>query len=146
MRLGLTIILALTLWLTALIDSGADALPVCDALVPSDSDELGTLRAECLPRDAISGRGDVSGELEGIARLLAGDRIDVNSAGMSLLETLPGVGPKRAEAIVRARRERPFSSVEELERVPGIGPRTRTSLERWLRVVRKGQGGTTRHG
>jgi competence protein ComEA len=49
--------------------------------------------------------------------------VDVNRASAVDLETLPGVGPATAAAIV-AERERngPFASFEELERVPGIGP------------------------
>jgi len=49
--------------------------------------------------------------------------IDVNRASASELETLPGVGPATAGAIVDERdRNGPFSSLEDLERVPGIGP------------------------
>jgi competence protein ComEA len=49
--------------------------------------------------------------------------VDVNRAPARELETLPGVGPATAAAIV-AERERngPFASFEDLERVPGIGP------------------------
>lgn len=49
--------------------------------------------------------------------------VDVNAADLTLLETLPGVGPAIAAAIV-AERERngPFLGVDDLERVPGIGP------------------------
>ncbi|WP_394936995.1 ComEA family DNA-binding protein [uncultured Ilumatobacter sp.] len=40
-----------------------------------------------------------------------------------LLETLPGVGPATAAAIVAERdRNGPFLGVDDLERVPGIGP------------------------
>lgn len=49
--------------------------------------------------------------------------IDINRADADLLDTLPGVGPATAAAIV-AERERngPFLGVDDLERVPGIGP------------------------
>ena len=49
--------------------------------------------------------------------------VDVNVASVAELDTLPGVGPATAEAIV-AERERngPFAGVDDLERVPGIGP------------------------
>lgn len=45
-------------------------------------------------------------------------RIDLNSASLRLLETLPGVGPVTAARIVEAR---PFHSVDDLLRVRGIG-------------------------
>lgn len=49
--------------------------------------------------------------------------IDVNSATVDALETLPGVGPATATAIVTDRDTNgPFVSVDDLERVPGIGP------------------------
>lgn len=49
--------------------------------------------------------------------------IDVNRASARELETLPGVGPATAAAIVTERdRNGPFVSFADLERVPGIGP------------------------
>lgn len=49
--------------------------------------------------------------------------IDVNRATASELETLPGVGPATAAAIVDDReRNGPFASVDDLDRVSGIGP------------------------
>jgi competence protein ComEA len=51
--------------------------------------------------------------------------IDLNSADASLLESLPGIGPATAAAIVddRAKNGR-FSTVDDLDRVSGIGPAT----------------------
>ncbi|CAN5451749.1 hypothetical protein BH23ACT3_BH23ACT3_02000 [soil metagenome] len=49
--------------------------------------------------------------------------VDVNRAGTAELETLPGVGPAIATAIVDDReRHGPFVSVDDLLRVRGIGP------------------------
>lgn len=49
--------------------------------------------------------------------------VDLNMAAAGELETLPGVGPATAAAIVDDRtRNGPFASVDDLERVPGIGP------------------------
>ena len=49
--------------------------------------------------------------------------VDVNAAGASELERLPGVGPATAAAIVTDReRNGPFLDVDDLDRVPGIGP------------------------
>jgi competence protein ComEA len=56
--------------------------------------------------------------------------VDVNRASTSELETLPGVGPATAAAIVTERdRNGPFVSFAELERVPGIGPAKLAALE-----------------
>jgi competence protein ComEA len=49
--------------------------------------------------------------------------VNVNTATTAELESLPGVGPATATAIVDERtRNGPFASVDDLERVPGIGP------------------------
>ncbi|MEM7436221.1 MAG: helix-hairpin-helix domain-containing protein [Myxococcota bacterium] len=50
--------------------------------------------------------------------------IDLNSAGVAALTTLPGIGPSRAEAIVASRQKRPFRRIEEVLRVPGVGRKT----------------------
>jgi len=51
--------------------------------------------------------------------------LDINTADAdALAETLKGVGPKKAVAIVRDRQQNgPFRTVDELARVAGIGPR-----------------------
>ena len=50
-------------------------------------------------------------------------RLNLNSASVSELDGLPGIGPARAAAILQEREQRgPFTSVEELSRVPGLGP------------------------
>lgn len=50
-------------------------------------------------------------------------RIDLNTASVATLETLPDIGPSRAEAIVSYRQAHgPFASVAGLRSVHGIGP------------------------
>jgi hypothetical protein len=61
-------------------------------------------------------------ELRGPARRLFALPLDLNHADAATLETLPGIGPVRAEAIVRERERRPFASPAEVVRVRGIGP------------------------
>jgi tRNA threonylcarbamoyladenosine biosynthesis protein TsaE len=151
MKLGVMIALALTLWWSAQLDLTEAHFPPCEVPFPLESDELGTSRVVCLSANvAAAHAADPSFqdpvELEGVARLLSGQRIDVNRASESLLETLPGIGRKRAEAIVRSRRERPFVSVAELERVDGIGPKIRAHLERFLEVDPLGIGEAIRDG
>ena len=52
----------------------------------------------------------------------AGGKVDLNTADSDLLQTLPGIGPAKAEAILEYRaRSGGFESAEELMQVSGIG-------------------------
>jgi competence protein ComEA len=50
------------------------------------------------------------------------ERIDVNHAGVSQLMRLPGVGRKKAQAIVAHRKQHPFRSASDLLQVKGVRP------------------------
>ncbi|MFT5685782.1 MAG: competence protein ComEA [Myxococcota bacterium] len=55
--------------------------------------------------------------------------VNVNTASQSELETLPGIGPSKAAAIMEYRSSNgPFTNVEQLDNVPGIGPATMSNL------------------
>ena len=54
--------------------------------------------------------------------------VNLNTASQAELETLPGVGPKLAERIMAARKQQPFTSLDDVARVQGIGDKI---LERW---------------
>ncbi len=77
--------------------------------------------------------------VRGAARLLFGQTLDLNCAEAADLESLPGIGPARAAAIVSAR---PFFSLAGLERVRGIGARTVAGLKGWAGVVETSGDGT----
>lgn len=55
--------------------------------------------------------------------------VDINSANEAQLESLPGIGPGKAKAIVAERQANgPFESVDDLRRVKGIGEKTIAEL------------------
>lgn len=63
-------------------------------------------------------------------------RIELNTATAAELITLPGVGPKRAEAILALRqRLGRFRNVDELRRVRGIGRATLKKLREQVSVA-----------
>jgi competence protein ComEA len=51
-----------------------------------------------------------------------GERIDLNRATVSQLMRLPGVGQKKAQAIVALRQRQPFRRAEDVLAVKGLGP------------------------
>lgn len=87
-----------------------------------------TTHVECAPIDARLS------PIRGPARLLFGQTLDLNRADIAALEVLPHIGPSRAAAIVVARGQQRFASVDDLARVPGIGPRTIEALDGWASV------------
>lgn len=56
---------------------------------------------------------------------LAARKVNLNIASAADLEALPGIGPKTAEAIIRAR---PLRDLTALDAVPGIGPKKIAAL------------------
>jgi len=99
----------------------------CVQFVGTATDALGTREVRC--GDTAEGSA-----LEGVGRLVAGERIELNRASEALLTTLPGIGPARAAAIVDARAAKPFQSARDLERVRGIGPVMRDRLTQFVWV------------
>ncbi|MDD3609274.1 MAG: helix-hairpin-helix domain-containing protein [Halothiobacillaceae bacterium] len=61
--------------------------------------------------------------------------VDVNTADAVALEQVKGIGPKKAEAIVKYRQEHgPFQSLDDLVKVPGIGDKSLEGLRDQLTV------------
>ncbi|MDP2181427.1 MAG: ComEA family DNA-binding protein [Actinomycetota bacterium] len=75
------------------------------------------------------GGGSSSGVAAGGSEGASGALVDLNTADLTALDTLPGVGPATAARIVQDREENgPFASVDDLARVSGIGPKKLEAL------------------
>jgi len=56
--------------------------------------------------------------------------ININQATTEQLNSLPGIGPAKAEAIITAREQKgSFTSTADLQKVKGIGKKTAARLE-----------------
>lgn len=64
--------------------------------------------------------------------------ININTATQSELETLQGIGPAKAKAIIEYREEKgPFASKDDLVNVDGVGPGTIKQLREQITVKAK---------
>jgi competence protein ComEA len=75
---------------------------------------------------AVLGGGSAPGDTNDASASSTGSTgapVNINTATVAELDTLPGIGPTTAAGIVQERDAHgPFRSVDELERVKGIGP------------------------
>ncbi|MBN2605584.1 MAG: helix-hairpin-helix domain-containing protein [Bacilli bacterium] len=61
--------------------------------------------------------------------------ININTASLDLLDTLPGIGPTTAQSIISYRLENgAFTSIEDLLNVPGIGEGTLSEIRNLITV------------
>lgn len=61
--------------------------------------------------------------------------ININTADETTLETLPGIGPSKAAAIISYRDTNgPFATIEDIQLVSGIGPSTFANIEPLITV------------
>jgi competence protein ComEA len=66
--------------------------------------------------------------------------VNVNLAGSGELESLPGIGPAKAAAIIAFRTDHgTFANLADLDQVPGIGPATLANISPLVSFAGQGQ-------
>ena len=94
-----------------------DALNLARLL--NDGEQVAVPTPEEAQQAAASGASDAAAGAAGAA---PSGKVNLNSAGVAELDTLPGIGPATAQRIVADRESNgPFASVDDLKRVSGIG-------------------------
>ena len=73
---------------------------------------------ESVKKKRTSKQGSAAGAAQAS---ITGARVRINSASVSELQALPGIGPALAQRIVAERSKGRFTSADDLQRVPGIG-------------------------
>ena len=61
--------------------------------------------------------------------------LDINTATLAELDSLPGIGPTTAQSIINYRNANgPFSQIEDIQNVPGIGRSTYDQIQDYIMV------------
>ena len=67
--------------------------------------------------------------------LVAGDKVNINTANEEELSALPGIGPVIAERIIEYRdKNGPFKNTEEITKIKGVGDKTFQKLKDFIAI------------
>ncbi|MGB9800780.1 MAG: helix-hairpin-helix domain-containing protein [Thermanaerothrix sp.] len=125
-----------------------DVINIAGGLLPqADTDAINLaaplkdgikIRIPFLGEETSSSSADITSSVEiyDEASGTESDRLDINQASVEQLETLPGIGKTRAEAIIEYRQKHgKFDTIEQIQNVPGIGPGIFEQIREFITVT-----------
>ena len=113
----------LRLILRAVVSHGELAAHVLHDLFAGADADLGALHAADAAGDGMEA-SDPDSEFD------SSGRVNINIADLSSLQTLPGIGPSKAQSIIDYREQNGyFTNIEEIMFVSGIGEKTFASIK-----------------
>lgn len=89
-------------------------------------DQLATLSGQSTKTDLTTSTNHTSSAASGT--VTSGARVNLLTANQSQLESLPGIGPAKAQAILEYQKHPGFKSTKDLMNVKGIGEKTYAKL------------------
>jgi competence protein ComEA len=111
----------------------ADPAELNLAAVVSDGTQI-IIGTKASPRGEVR-EGSTSGGSVSTGTTAVGAIIDLNTATLAQLDTIPGIGPVTAQAILDYRTKHgKFTKIEELQEVDGIGTKTYAQIAPHVRV------------
>lgn len=128
------------------LPSDARVKNVLDIAVLSDKADLLTVNQSAKLTDEMVIYIPYEGEIDEAAVLdltqgksadadVSGELVNINTAGITELTTLNGIGEKKAQAILTYREEQGlFGTLEDLKNIPGIGDKTFENLKPYITI------------